>query len=368
MRLKTAINCNCKITPFWPQQRNCRFLVVQYSTNMTPIHAPPAPLLIDGFSRRFSYLRLSVTDVCNFRCQYCLPNGYTKPLNKPDFLSRAEIKNVVTAFAGLGIRKVRLTGGEPAVRQDLSEIIRDIKQIDGIETIALTTNGYQLAKRAQEWKDAGINQLNVSLDSLNAEYFAVARGVDQLANVLHGLETAQKIGFDSIKVNAVLLKGVNDHALPDFLEWVRERPISVRFIELMQTGNHIEYFKKHHLSADFLRTQLIKDGWQIQPRGMTDGPAQAFFHPDYLGRIGIIAPYSKDFCDTCNRLRISAHGDLKLCLFGDGDVSLRPFLQDAAHQNELQETIINALSQKPVSHFLQQGITGKMFYLASIGG
>ena len=331
---------------------------------MTTPHITP---LIDSFSRRFSYLRLSITDVCNFRCQYCLPDGYSKPLNKPEFLTRAEIKNLVTAFAALGVRKIRLTGGEPSVRHDLSDIIRDIKAIDGIQTIALTTNGYSLAKHAREWRDAGVNQINVSLDSLNAATFAQARGVDQLDNVLRGLEVTQSVGFDSIKINAVLLKDINDHELPDFINWVRERNISVRFIELMQTGLHKDYFAAHHLSADGLREQLVNGGWQIKPRGTTDGPAQAFSHPDYLGHIGIIAPYSKDFCDTCNRLRVSARGDLKLCLFGDGDVSLRAFLQDAAHQDELQSTIINALTHKPVSHFLQQGITGKMFYLASIG-
>jgi cyclic pyranopterin phosphate synthase len=199
----------------------------------TPIQTPQ---LIDGFSRRFSYLRLSVTDVCNFRCQYCLPNGYSKPLNKPDFLSRVEIRNLVTAFAALGVRKIRLTGGEPSVRHDLSDIIRDIQKIDGIETIALTTNGYSLVKHAAEWRDAGVSQINVSLDSLNATTFAQARGVDQLSNVLHGLEIAQAVGFNSIKLNAVLLKGINDHELPQFIDWVQKRNISVRFIELMQTG------------------------------------------------------------------------------------------------------------------------------------
>ncbi|MGL4766764.1 MAG: GTP 3',8-cyclase MoaA [Formosimonas sp.] len=324
--------------------------------------------LVDNFARRFSYLRLSVTDVCNYHCQYCLPNGYRKPATGPEFLSRSEIKHIARAFAALGVRKIRLTGGEPSVRSDLTDIISDLAAIEGIDTIALTTNGYQLAQRAAAWRTAGVTQLNISLDSLNPEKFAQARGVNQLHNVLAGIQTAQSLGFQSIKLNVVLLKGINDTDLPDFIDWVRERKMSVRFIELMQTGLHHDYFKQHHISADGLRSQLTARGWQATPRGATDGPAQEFAHPDYMGRIGIIAPYSPNFCDTCNRLRVSALGDLKLCLFGDGDIALRDLAQTAAQQPELQNRIIQALTHKPATHLLQQGITGKMFYLASIGG
>lgn len=339
---------------------------------MTPHPLQTAPQLIDNFDRRFSYLRLSVTDVCNFRCQYCLPNGYTKPDDKPDFLSLTEITHLVNGFAALGIRKVRLTGGEPSVRHDLVNIIQNIAAIDGIETIALTTNGYSLAKHAQAWRDAGVSQLNVSLDSLDRATFEQARGVDKLDEVMSGLKIAQAVGFKSIKINAVLLKGINDGELPRFMDWLRTTPVTLRFIELMQTGHHADYFKKHHISADTIRQQLIESGWHIKPRGITDGPAVEYTHPDFVGKIGLIAPYAKDFCDSCNRLRVSARGELKLCLFGDGDAAsdnmLRTLLQNVGQSAALQQQIIHALTHKPATHLLHQGITGKTFYLASIGG
>lgn len=196
--------------------------------------------LEDGFSRRFYYLRLSITDVCNFRCTYCLPDGYRPPdgnkEGRKSFLSLEEIRRIVSGFAAMGTRKVRLTGGEPSLRRDFTAIIETVANTPGIEKVAMTTNGYRLKERAQEWFDAGLNALNVSVDSLDPRQFHQITGENKLAEVMEGIEAALAAGFKSVKINAVLLKGLNDQQLDQFLAWIRHKPIELRFIELMQTG------------------------------------------------------------------------------------------------------------------------------------
>lgn len=323
--------------------------------------------LEDSFGRKFPYLRLSVTDVCNFRCQYCLPNGYEKT-GDFHFLSQAEIIRLASAFAELGVEKVRLTGGEPTVRRDLAPIAASLHSIPGIRTIALTTNGYCLKERAESFFNAGINALNVSVDSLQPEKFHAITGHDKLAAVLAGIEAARKAGFKKIKINTVLLRDINDNGLPEFLDWIRREELSVRFIELMQTGDNLVYFRKHHLSADIIKSALLERGFSLVPRARDGGPAVEFAHPDYKGTIGLIAPYSKDFCKTCNRLRVTARGRLMLCLFGEGGYDLRPLLQHDAQQEALRDAILSALHFKRESHYLLQGNTGITPHLASLGG
>jgi cyclic pyranopterin phosphate synthase len=205
-------------------------------------------VLKDSFGRKFPYLRLSVTEVCNFRCTYCLPNGYQKA--ERDFLTLPEIRRLAAAFSELGTHKIRLTGGEPTVRRDLTRIAQAVSNIPGIRTVALTTNGYNLKENAKAFRDAGINALNVSIDSLNSERFHAITGQDKLAHVLEGIEAAKAAGFTNIKINSVLLKEVTDHTLPEFLSWIKRKALSVRFIELMQTGENLAFFKQHHISAN----------------------------------------------------------------------------------------------------------------------
>lgn len=324
------------------------------------------PVLKDNFHRTFPYLRLSITDVCNFRCGYCLPQGYQG--NPKDFLTLPEIKRLLIAFSDLGVQKVRLTGGEPTVRKDFTAIATVISKELPIKKLTFTTNGYQLAERAEEFLQAGLTSVNVSVNSLNAEKFFEITKHDKLEQVLIGIKKAQQVGFTTVKVNVVLLKDVNDQELDQFLQWIKTEPISIRFIELMQTGTNRDYFQKHYLSADVIRQQLINKGWQAKSRDIDAGPAIEYFHPEYQGRIGLIAPYSKDFCTSCNRLRISAKGNLHLCLFTDLSYPLRPFLQQDSQINELKTTIQNQLQLKKVSHFLQEGNTGINPYFASIGG
>jgi GTP 3',8-cyclase len=323
--------------------------------------------LEDRLGRRFPYLRLSVTDVCNFRCTYCLPEGHKKT-REDSFLTVQEIRRLVEAFEGMGTWKIRLTGGEPTVRKDFCEIARTVATINGIRKVAFTTNGYKLPERVKEYYDSGLRAINVSIDSLDPRKFHEITGHDRLQEVLAGVEAALDVGFESVKINAVLLKGLNDEELDGFLDFIVKRPISLRFIELMQTGDNLVYFRKHHVPATVIRTKLSERGWGLLEREEGSGPAVEYAHPDFHGRIGIIAPYSKDFCNTCNRLRISAWGDLHLCLFGEGGYSLRHLLQEDGQQQELQDTVIRLMSFKKKNHLLHEGETGVRKNLATVGG
>jgi cyclic pyranopterin phosphate synthase len=324
--------------------------------------------LADRFGRTFPYLRLSVIEACNFRCSYCLPDGYRAPPGRPKTLETDEIARLLRAFAAAGMRKVRITGGEPSLRRDLTAIIGVASTTPGVEKVALTTNGSVLGKRIAEWKDAGLTALNVSVDTLDRDGFARITGHDRLDDILAGVEQALDLGLESVKLNAVLLRGLNDDQLPAWLEYLRDRHIGVRFIELMQTGDNLEYFQRHHLRAESLETGLQDAGWQLLPRAPDAGPAREYTHPDYAGRIGVIAPYSRDFCAGCNRLRVTSTGDLRLCLFGEFGVPLRPLLQRDDQADELHATLATQLGLKKATHGLHLGQTGITPHLASIGG
>lgn len=323
--------------------------------------------LTDGFGRSFPYLRLSLTEACNFRCSYCLPDGYQAD-GRPQFLAVEEIGRLVRAFAALGMYKIRLTGGEPSLRKDLEQVIQTVARVPGIDKVAITTNGCLLPRRLPGWHRAGLTALNVSMDSLRRERFHAITGHDRLPEVLEGIALAQQLGLQSIKLNAVLLRGRNDDELPQWMEFLRERPVSVRFIELMRTGDNRAYFDRHHLDADVVIEQLHAAGWQQRPRAADAGPAREFTHPDYRGSFGIIAPYSRDFCKGCNRLRVTARGDLRLCLFGDFGIALRPLLQSDDDHDALLARITTQLGLKAAGHGLHQGLTGLTPHLASIGG
>ncbi len=324
-------------------------------------------MILDANGRSFQYLRLSITDVCNYRCSYCLPHGYVEEAPR-HFLDIHEIKNLVTGFAELGLWKVRLTGGEPTVRKDFARIAATVSSIPGIRKVATTTNGYQLAKHAQLWRDAGISAINVSIDSLDPDNFQRITGMDHLPQVLKGLDAAEAAGFDDIKINTVLLRDLNHLELDRFLAFIKHRPLSLRFIELMETGDNKAYFDRHHLNARYITERLIHNGWTPEERTIAAGPAQEFSHPDYVGKIGVIAPYAKDFCQTCNRLRVTARGDLRLCLFGDGGHNLRHLLQSADQKTELQRTVTSLLQQKASTHLLHFHKSGATKNLSALGG
>ncbi len=325
------------------------------------------PQIADNFGRRFPYLRLSVTDVCNFRCSYCLPDGYKKT-GCDSFLSRGEIRRLVESFAALGAWKIRLTGGEPTVRPDFLDIAQDISSIPGIRKLAFTTNGYKLPERAKDYYNAGLRAINISIDSLKPEQFEKITGHNRLDEILEGIQECFKVGFKNVKINTVLLKGLNDDELDGFIDFVSDKPISLRFIELMRTGENTAYFAEHHLSGTAVTEKLLQRGWAILPRTDGAGPALEFQNDKSIGTIGLIAPYSKDFCKTCNRLRVSAKGNLHLCLFGEGGYSLRPLLQSEDQSEELKDKILSLMNFKKSTHFLHDGNTGATPHLASIGG
>lgn len=324
-------------------------------------------MIEDPFGRRFPYLRLSVTDVCNFRCTYCLPDGYQKT-GDTVFLTVPEIRRLVTAFAEMGMWKLRLTGGEPTLRKDFMDILETVAAVDGVRRLALTTNGYKLPQTAQAYYDAGLRAINISIDSLDPGRFREITGHDRLGEVLDGVAACERAGYDAIKVNAVLMKDVNDDELDGYIDFVKDRDLSLRFIELMRTGDNPDFFARHHLGAQAIRDALLEKGWAERPRHDGAGPAVEFAHPQYTGTIGLIAPYAKDFCKTCNRLRVSARGALHLCLFGQGGYSLRDLLQHDDQKEELKERVLDAMRFKRSSHFLHQGDSGTRRHLASIGG
>jgi len=328
-------------------------------------------MLKDSFGRTFRYIRLSITDVCNFKCGYCLPNGYQP--DKSDnrkFLHLNEIKRLAKCLSDLGVCKIRLTGGEPTVRKDFFEIVKVLKNESGIRKVVITTNGYHLDQKAKALVDSELNGINISIDSLNRETFKNVTGHDRLPEILKGINNLQDLGFEKIKVNAVLLNGINSSE-KDFETWakfIKNNKVDFRYIELMQTGDNLNYFKKYHVSANIFKNYLNKNEWIHQTLGRDAGPSLNYINPEFKGKFGIIAPYSKDFCKTCNRLRITSRGDLRLCLFGNTGISIRHLLQRDDQLEELKDLILKQLNFKKESHYLELGETGLTKNLSTTGG
>ena len=328
-------------------------------------------ILKDSFGRRFPYIRLSITDVCNFKCGYCLPDGYK--IDKSDnrtFIHADEIGRLAKALSELGVSKIRLTGGEPTVRKDFFEIIKIIKKNSGIKKTVITTNGYRLDKIAKNIKDSGLDGINISIDSLNPETFKIITGHDRLPEILKGIKNLQELNFNNIKINAVLLKGINDSE-KDFDQWaefIKDNEIDFRYIELMQTGDNLDYFNKYHVSAKKFTNYLNSNNWIVQTFGKDAGPSKNYLNPKFKGKFGVIAPYSKDFCKSCNRLRITAKGDLRLCLFGNTGINIRHLMQKDNQIEELKDLILKQLNYKKESHYLELGETGLTKNLSTTGG
>lgn len=323
-------------------------------------------MLSDNFGRRFTYLRLSITDVCNFSCTYCLPDGYQCEQPR-DFLSLAEIKRLTKAFAALGTEKIRITGGEPSLRKDLPDIINLCKHTPGIKKVAITSNGFKLPQHLPQWLDAGLDAINISIDSLDPRQFKAITGHDKLNTILKGIDMGLADGRANFKVNTVLMREHSGKDIQSYLDWIKDTPITLRFIELMQTGDNKAFFDAQHVQGSRIKQNLILDGWLPVIQNKSAGPAQEFYHPDYQGKIGLIMPYSKDFCHTCNRLRVSSSGKLHLCLFGEQGLSLREQLQDD-DITPLKTKIVALLADKKASHYLHEKLTGATKHLAMLGG
>jgi len=320
-------------------------------------------ILKDSFGRKFPYIRLSISDVCNFKCGYCLPDGYK--IDKSDnrtFINIEEIRRLAKALSELGVSKIRLTGGEPTVRKDFFQIIKIIKENSGIKKTVITTNGYRLDKIANDIKNSGLDGINISIDSLNADTFKKITGHDRLEEILKGIQKLKKLNFKNIKINAVLLKGINDSErdFNDWAEFVKNNEIDFRYIELMQTGDNLDYFNRYHVPAKKFIDYLNNNNWVIQTFGKDAGPSKNYLNPKFKGKFGVIAPYSEDFCKSCNRLRITAKGDLRLCLFGNTGIN--------SQLEELKDLILKQLNFKKESHYLEIGETGLTKNLSTTGG
>ena len=310
----------------------------------------------DGFGRTIQYLRLSVTDECNYGCCYCTADGSHSRRNALSFAQYAEI---VEAAAACGIRKVRLTGGEPLLRQALPALCMMLKEIPGIEELAITTNGSLLAGCAAKLRSAGVDRLNVSLDTLNAEKFRAITRTGNLADVLQGIDAAGAAGFQQIKLNTVLLGGFNEDEIADFAALTEDAPLSVRFIELMPMDACAGWPRERYLSAE----RVLETLPDLVPVG-TDGVAELFRLPGHQGTVGLIRPMSHQFCGSCDRIRVTAGGMLKPCLHSPEEIPL-----GGLHGAALEQAFRQAISQKPASHrLLQDHRTGAVRSMREIGG
>ncbi len=326
--------------------------------------------MIDQFGRRVEYVRVSVTDKCNLRCVYCMPLEGLDWLKRESLLSYEEIASVLRTMAGMGLKRVRITGGEPLIRKDLSHLVRMVNEIPGIEDISLSTNAVLLGDQAQELRDAGIRRVNVSLDSLQEDRVdAIARRPGSFGGIMKGLDAAEAVGFDPIKINVVLIGGQNDDEIEDFARITRDRPWHIRFIELMPTGSNLELSADNFVSCQDALARIRRMG-SIEPvEGPAgNGPATYFRFPGAAGTVGVITPMSHTYCNTCNRMRLTADGQLRPCLFGSLQTKLRDPLRAGA---DLVPLIEETLRIKPERHYLIQGSdegSGGLVALSQTGG
>ena len=326
--------------------------------------------MVDQWGRRIEYLRISVTDKCNLRCVYCMPEEGMEWLRRDEILDYEEIAGIVRTMAGIGLRRVRITGGEPLVRKDLSVLVRMISSLPEIEDVALSTNAVLLAPMADALADAGVTRVNISLDSLREERVdEITRRPGTFDKVIAGLEAAERVGFSPIKLNVVLMRSRNGDEIESFARVTRDRPWHVRFIELMPTGSNLELSESDYLSCREA-LQRVRSMGELEPvDGPTgNGPASYYRFPGARGTVGVITPMSHNFCHRCNRMRLTADGQLRPCLFGDLQTNLRDPLRRG---EDLIPLIRETLRVKPKQHYLVQGSdegSGGLVALSQTGG
>lgn len=317
-----------------------------------------AEKLVDAYGRVHNYLRIAVTDRCNLRCVYCMPEEgmQFEPDNR--ILSYEEIAAIVEAVAALGVRKLRITGGEPLVRKELDKLIAMLAAIPGIEDIALTTNGIFLAPLAERLRSAGLTRVNISLDSLRQDRFAmITRGGD-VGRVLAGLRASQLAGFSPIKLNMVLMKGINDDEVEDFLRMTLEERIQVRFIEYMPIGHEDSRWRAAYMPLEHVLETCRRLGWEYKPCGEVygNGPAQSFRIDGAAGSFGLIHPVSDHFCGSCNRLRLTADGNIKPCLYWSDEYNVRKHI---GNPSAIEAIFLKALGAKPETHEMAKALAGE---------
>ncbi len=327
-------------------------------------------LLADAFDRPITYLRVSVTDKCNLRCVYCMPESGLPWLQRDELLRYEEIVEIVRAAARVGVRTIRVTGGEPLVRRDLHRLIAGIAAVPGIEDIALSTNAVLLEEQLPDLLRAGLRRVNVSLDTLREDrFFAIARrpGLDR---VLRGIDAAIAAGLAPVKLNCVVMRGANDDEIGAFAELTRTRPIFVRFIEVMPVHENLGLQRDTYVSSDEILERVAAHGeLRPVPGPPGNGPARYFSYDGAPGAVGVISPLSHDYCERCNRVRLTADGRLRLCLFGDQHLDLRTPLRSGADAAALAELFRAAMTIKPERHHLRLGeASSRMRAFSEIGG
>lgn len=305
--------------------------------------------LTDRFGRVHRYLRVSLTDQCNFRCRYCMPEDGIAWLPGSQILSDAEIVRVIRILAGMGVGKVRFTGGEPTLRPGLEGLISSTKSIPGIHTVAMTTNGSTLSKKASDYRLAGLDIINISLDSLNPATFKAITLRDQLPLVLKGIHRAARAGFEDVKINVVAMKGVNSHELLDFVDLAKDLPVTVRFIEFMPfLGNR--WSQASLLTYREMRSAIEETYCLVPLDGDPSAVGKDFRIPGFVGKIGFVTSMTETFCGDCDRIRLTADGSIKPCLFSPAEINLRHLLRGGAPDGELESAIQSALLKKPREH------------------
>jgi cyclic pyranopterin phosphate synthase len=308
--------------------------------------------LTDNYQRRLNYLRVSVTDRCNLRCIYCVPRDSIPRLLHTEILTYEEILRVIRVGARMGITKIRVTGGEPLVRKGITGFLSRVTQVPGIRDTSLTTNGVLLEDFAEDIRSAGISRINVSLDSMERSRFRQITGKDRLRQVWKGLEKALSLGFDPIKLNVVALSGLNDDELEAFARLTFEYPFHVRFIEYMPMGKTPLPGKRLLLGDDIrARVQKVGELTALQPFA-GDGPAEYYRFPGSRGKVGIIRPMTHHFCSSCNRLRLTASGQIRPCLLTDIQIDIRDVLRGSGGDAQIEKTLLKAVSAKPDGHHL----------------
>ena len=312
----------------------------------------------DQYGRTVDYLRLSVTDLCNYRCRYCMPPEGVEKLPHSSILSLEEYVEIAAAAVGLGITKIRVTGGEPLVRRGIVELCRALRAIPGLRELCLTTNGSQLTALAAPLRDAGVDRLNISLDTLQPERFREITRWGTLEEVLSGIRAAEDTGFRHLKLDTVLMGGVNDDEIGDFLALTMEHPWEVRFIELMPMGPCAAWPKERFLPVTEVLRRLPQLE-ELEPNGV----ARRYRLPGAMGTVGLITPMSHEFCGACRRIRVTADGKLKGCLHSREEISLR-----GLHGRELEDAILRGILQKPKGHHLTEHASDTPRTMNQIGG
>ena len=315
--------------------------------------------IIDPFNRKITYLRVSVTDHCNYRCHYCRDEKHQTHTTKSQVLTFEEIARIVRLFSELGVTKVRLTGGEPLLRKDILDLTRMLGEIPGLNDIPLSTNAHLLHSLASKLKDRGINRVNVSIDSLIPERFKEITRDGDLETVVRGIDAAINVGMRPIKLNMVVMKGVNDDEIESMIEFAINRGLDLRFIETMPIGlAGIEAVDRHYSEKDILDRVYASYGNRLktQDSKQTDGPAKALKIEGTNTSIGTISAVSNNFCSSCNRVRLTAKGELILCLGQKDSVSLRDAIRSGMSDEEVKQLILNAITKKPEKHYFDSVI------------